>query len=236
MKVFKPLSEHIGRKIRKRRHKAGMSLADLSRKLGVSIYQVEKYELGINRVSIEVLYKLKQIFKVSPNFFFDNFDYKAELASEFFDPKTINLDNKKELNVLLVENDPEDEFIIRKFIEDCPHPSNIYAVHDGKRALEVLRNKEYTPLFLRADLILLDLNFPNKDGITVLKEIKRDSRIQDIPVVIITNCLKRDGMIEAYKKYASGYIYKSANLDVFKSQIEALIHYWSFAVILPRMN
>lgn len=236
MKVFKPLSEHIGKKIRDRRHKAGMSLYDLSQKLGVSLHQVEKYERGMNRVSVEVIYKLKQIFNISPNFFFDDFDYVAHIESEFFNPESISLENRKELNILLVDNDREDEFMIRKFIEECPYPTNIYAVHDGKSALELLRSKDYNPLFLRADLILIDLDLPKTDGMTVLKEIKRDSTIQDIPVIVVTNSLKRQQMNDAYKKYASGYIYKSGDRDIFKRQIEALMHYWSFAVILPHIN
>jgi two-component system response regulator len=236
MKAFTPLNEHIGKKIKDRRKRAAMTLSDLAQKLEISISHVENYERGINRVPVEVIYKLSQIFKVSADFFFQDFNYNTELNAKFLDSGTISITNHAEINILLVEDNPGDEFIIRKFIGTSSNPSNIYTVHDGQQALEVLRKNHHTSLFDRADIVLLDLNIPKIDGHTVLKEIKRDSRIQDIPVIIITNSLKREEMIEVYKKHASGYICKSGNLDHFKSQIHALIHYWSFAVVLPRLS
>jgi CheY-like chemotaxis protein len=208
----------------------------LAQKLEVSIPQVENYERGINRTSVEIIYKLSQIFKVSSDFFFQDFNYDVQLEAKFFDSGTISPINHAELNILLVEDNPADEFIIRKFIGTSSNPSNIYAVHDGQQALELLRTTQHAPLFERADIVILDLNIPKMDGHIVLKEIKRDSRIQDIPVIIITNSLKREEMIDVYRKYASGYICKSGDLDHFKSQIHALIYYWSFAVVLPRLN
>ncbi|MDF3033060.1 MAG: hypothetical protein K0R76_14 [Alphaproteobacteria bacterium] len=213
-----------------------MTLSELSEKLDVSIPQVENYERGINRVPVEVLYKLSQIFKVSVDFFFQGFCYDTQLTAKFLDSGTISLTNHTEINILLVEDNPGDEFIIRKFIGTSANLSNVYAVHDGQQALQLLRSTQHTPLFARADIVLLDLNIPKMDGFAVLKEIKRDSRIQDIPVIVITNSLKREEMIEVYRKHGSGYICKSGDLDQFKSQIQALIHYWSFAVVLPRLN
>jgi len=236
MKSFTPLNEHIGRQIKDRRKRADMTLADLAEKLEVSVPQVVNYERGINRASVEVLYKLSQIFKVSIDQFFQGFHYDAQLTSKFFDSGTISPTKDVELNVLLVEDNPADEYLIRKFIGSSSNTSNVYAVHDGQQAIQLLRNSQHTPLFSRADIILLDLNIPKMDGFAVLKEIKRDSRIQDIPVIIITNSLKSEEMIKTYKNYASGYICKSGDLERFKSQIQALIHYWCFAVVLPRLN
>jgi CheY-like chemotaxis protein/DNA-binding XRE family transcriptional regulator len=236
VKNFKPLNEHIGKQIKDRRKRAAMTLSDLAQKLEISIPQVENYERGINRTPVETLYKLSQIFKVSLDFFFQDFNYNAHLTAKFLDSGTISLSNHKEINILLVEDNPGDEFIIRKFIQESSNPSNIFAVHDGQQALELLRSEQHTPLFVRADIIILDLNIPKMNGQMLLKEIKRDSRIQDIPVIVITNSLKCEEMIEVYRKHASGYICKSGDLEHFKSQIQALIHYWSFAVVLPRLN
>src|SRR4051812_17143140 len=190
MKIHPPLSEHIGNKIKDRRKRASMTLSNLAEELEISITQVENYERGINRTPVEILYKLSHIFKVSIDFFFQNFDCGTQLTAKFSGSGTISTINHGEINILLVEDNPGDEFIIRKFIEDSPHPSNVYAVHDGQQALEFLRSTHHTPLFARADIVILDLNIPKTDGHKVLKEIKRDSRIQDIPVIIITNNLK----------------------------------------------
>ena len=230
------LNKHIGAKIRDRRQRLGMSLENLSQKLEISIHQLTKYESGVNRVPVEALYKLKVIFEVSLNFFFEGFDYDLEQASQLVTSGSISLENKCTMNILLIEDDAGDEFIIRKFIEDSEYPTNIYAVHDGDSALNILRGNQCNPLFVRPDIIILDLNIPKRDGYTILQEIKRNSEIKDIPVIVVTNSLKKEEMVNVYKKYASGYIYKSGDLDIFKKQIHALIQYWSFAVVLPRMN
>jgi CheY-like chemotaxis protein len=230
------LNEYIGKKIKDRRQRLGMSLENLSQKLGVSIHQVTKYESGINRVPVETLYKLKIIFEVSFNFFFEGFDCNPEQASHLTTSGSISLINKCSMNILLIEDDAGDEFIIRRFIEEFQRPVNIYSVHDGDSALNLLRGNLPNTLFTRPDIIILDLNIPKRDGRIVLQEIKRSSEIKDIPVIIVTNSFRREEMVGAYKKYASGYICKSGDIDIFRKQIHALIQYWSLAVVLPRMN
>jgi DNA-binding response OmpR family regulator len=81
--------------------------------------------------------------------------------------------------------------------------------------------------------VLLDLNIPKRDGQTVLKEIKRDREIQDIPVIILTNSISVQEMIMVYKNQASGYISKSFDYDVFQKNMIGLVDYWSTVVVLP---
>ena len=236
MKNYKPLNEHIGRKIKDRRKRADMTLSDLAEKLNVSVPQVDNYERGINKASVEILYKLSQIFKVTTDYFFQGFHHGPQSSSKSLESGIISPMKDAEINILLVEDNSGDEYILRKFIESSFKKSNIYAVHDGQTALQSLRNTQNNPLFARADIVLLDLNIPKMDGFAVLKEIKRDSRIQDIPVIVITNSLKSDEMIKVYRNFASGYICKSGDLERFESQIQNLIQYWCFTVALPRLN
>lgn len=230
------LNEHIGKKIKDRRQKLGMSLENLSQKMGISIHQVTKYESGINRVPVEAICNLKVIFRVSSDFFFEGFDNDLEQASQLTISESISLKNRFPMNILLVEDDAGDEFMIRKFIEESQKQVNIYSVHDGDSALNLLKGRQSNALFARPDIIILDLNIPKRDGHDVLKEIKRDPEIKDLPVIVVTNSFRREEMMSVYKKYASGYICKSGDLDIFREQIHALIHYWFFAVALPRIN
>lgn len=126
MKIFMPLNEHIGKKIKDRRKRAAMTLSDLAQKLELSIPQVENYERGVNRTPVEILYKLSLIFNVTPDFFFQDFSYDTQLTAKFLDSGTISIINHAEINILLVEDNPGDEFIIRKFIGSSSNPSNIY--------------------------------------------------------------------------------------------------------------
>jgi CheY-like chemotaxis protein len=139
---------------------------------------------------------------------------------------------KKVINLLLVEDNPGDETITRKALNSFGN-LNILCVHDGDQILEVLRYKTLCPDFPRPDLIFLDIYIPRRDGITVLKEIKRDREIQDIPVIILTNNTRTDLMAEAYKSGAAGYICKSFDFTTFRDNLTDCIKYWSSAVVLP---
>jgi CheY-like chemotaxis protein len=140
---------------------------------------------------------------------------------------------EKPLSILLVEDDPTDELLTRRALEAADHKVHIFCVHDGAQAIEFLRYKTMNVDFPRPDIVLLDLNIPKRDGQTVLKEIKRDREIQDIPVIILTNSISVQEMIMVYKNQASGYISKSFDYDVFQKNMIGLVDYWSTVVVLP---
>lgn len=60
----------VGRRISERRHELGMTRKHLAETLGVSTQQVQKYELGINRISASMLWEVKIALDVSIDFFF----------------------------------------------------------------------------------------------------------------------------------------------------------------------
>src|SRR5688572_11289511 len=133
------LNQHIGKKMKNCRKKVGMSLENIGQKLGVSIQQVTKYENGINRIPVDALYKLSIIFGVSSDFFFDGFNFNAEQSSHLITSENFLLEKKGTTNILLIESDVGDAFIIRKFIEELQDPVNIFSVHDGDDAINFLR-------------------------------------------------------------------------------------------------
>ncbi|MDR1234452.1 MAG: response regulator [Holosporales bacterium] len=218
----------IGRQLREKRLKRGFTLAEVAMKIGLSYQQIQKYEQAISKISAGVLYRLSILYGVSVDKFFDGLS-GGVLGSpvNIFD----HPDNKT-INLLMVEDNPGDEEITRKALKAFDN-LNILCVHDGRQTMEVLRYKTLCPEFPRPDLIFLDIYIPRRDGITILKEIKRDREIQDIPVVILTNNLSTDLMATAYKNGASGYICKSFDFLKFKEDLEDCIKYWSNAVILP---
>ena len=76
------------------------------------------------------------------------------------------------------------------------------------------------------DLILLDLNMPGMGGKELLKRIKADSRLDTIPVVILTTSDSDQDIIETYKLHASGYIKKPVTLQGFQEVFAQLEGYW----------
>jgi transcriptional regulator with XRE-family HTH domain len=65
------VDRHMGARIRHRRRELGISQARLAEALGVSFQQVQKYEIGANRVSASTLWRISQILDVSPGYWFD---------------------------------------------------------------------------------------------------------------------------------------------------------------------
>lgn len=81
----------IGKKIRERRLICGLSQADLAKKAGISPQQIQKYETGVTRVTIDKLYELAEALSVDISYFFTNI---SENASELHcEKKTFDYDS-----------------------------------------------------------------------------------------------------------------------------------------------
>jgi CheY-like chemotaxis protein/DNA-binding XRE family transcriptional regulator len=228
-----PEDKFIGKQLREKRIRRGMTLTDAAKKLGVSYQQVQKYEQAISKVSASSLYKLSILYGVSIEKFFEglvDFDKSSY-------PKFGYLSNElssRDINLFIVEDNPGDEAVIRQTLNDFNN-LNILCVHDGFQAMEVLRYKTLCADFPRPDLIFLDIYLPKRDGLSILKEIKRDNDMQDIPIIIITNNISPELMQTAYRNGASGYICKSFDFLSFKDNIVSCVKYWTKTVVLPTM-
>ena len=86
----------------------------------------------------------------------------------------------------------------------------------------------------RPDLILLDLNLPRMDGREVLKEIKEDPKLTDIPVVILTTSEDEEDILKAYQLHANCYISKPVDFLQFTEIIKQIEGFWLQLVKLPR--
>lgn len=228
-----PIDLFLGNKLRDFRNKVGWTLADLAEKSGVSHQQIHKYEQGYTKISASMLYKFSKIFSTTPNAFFEGFNPEQMLNINQLTEGMINLEPKTHINLLLVEDNPADEFLVRKALEKLDYKFNIYCLHEGEDVLVFLRKKQSTTSFQRPDIILLDLNLPKVSGQSILKSIKQDREIQDIPVLVLTSSLNKMDMINAYKNHASGYISKSFDYEVFEKNLKTAISYWVDAVVLP---
>jgi CheY-like chemotaxis protein len=224
-----PIDLFIGHKIRHFRTKKAWPLKVLADRLDISLQQVQKYELGQSRISASLLYKLGLIFDVTPGLFFDGFS--TENSAQHL------RDVEQHFNILIIDDNPEDDFILRKALEDTPHPLNIYTIHSGDEALTFFRSLEghgVTEL-PKPHLIFLDLHMPHMNGLDLLKTLKAKPLCQNIPIIILTNSSNTKDMTEAYKHHASGFVRKSFSFDEFKSHIQQVVTYWTQAVVLPEI-
>ena len=87
---------------------------------------------------------------------------------------------------------------------------------DGQNAIEFLKEK-------KPDLMLLDDNMPNLDGVEILKLIKRDSKLKQIPVLLITGVVQVEKISACLDLGAVGYIEKANSPVEVMSKIEMVL-------------
>lgn len=75
-----PVDVHVGRKLKQIRTLRRLSQTDVARKLDLSFQQIQKYEIGSNRVAASRLFELAQILDVPPSYFFDGLHDNANSA------------------------------------------------------------------------------------------------------------------------------------------------------------
>ena len=119
---------------------------------------------------------------------------------------------QKETNILLVEDTEEHAVLIRRALETEKQRLRVFWIKDGKAALDFLHNlgdyadRQANPV---PDLILLDLRLPKVSGLEVLKHIKGDEKLREIPVVILTASDEGKDIIRSYQEGADSYFTKS---------------------------
>ena len=134
-----------------------------------------------------------------------------------------------QIEVLLVEDNPDDVELTLHALESHFVANLIEVVRDGAEALKFLF-AEGAYAHRRIDdapkLVLLDLKLPKIDGLEVLRRIKTDSRTQAIPVVMITSSREERDIIESYQLGVNSYIVKPVDFEQFTEAVKQIGLYW----------
>ena len=114
------------------------------------------------------------------------------------------------MRILVVEDDQMIREGISEYLSEFGY--TIIEAGDGKQALEKF-NKDI-------NLVILDIQIPFINGLEVLKEIRRTSKL---PILILTAFSDEEYKIEAFTNLADGYIEKPFSLPVLKARVDSLI-------------
>lgn len=137
------------------------------------------------------------------------------------------------VDVLLVEDDPGDVLMTREAFEQHRIRNRLHVVSDGEQAIEFLsRAGDFAPA-RRAGLILLDLNLPRRSGLEVLAEVKSDSELMRIPVVVLTTSEAQEDILRSYSLHANAYITKPIAFERFMNAIRQIDEFYLTLVELP---
>lgn len=137
------------------------------------------------------------------------------------------------IEILLVEDNPADVRLTKEALKEAKVRNNLSVVEDGVEAMEFLSQQGKYADAPRPDLILLDLNLPKKDGREVLEEIKQDSSLKRIPVVVLTTSQAEEDILRTYNLHANCYVTKPVDLDQFITIVKSIEDFWLTIVKLP---
>ncbi len=142
----------------------------------------------------------------------------------------------KPAQVLLVEDNADDVELTLEALKDSKVRMDIHVVSDGIAAMKFLQREEEYAGKPRPDLVLLDLNLPKMDGREVLKEIREDPELTDLPVVVLTTSSAEEDICKAYKLHANCYISKPVDFRQFSEVIKKIEGFWLQLVKLPKVG
>lgn len=131
-----------------------------------------------------------------------------------------------ELNILLVEDNHEHLRLTKYILRENNVPGTLHVVRDGQEAMDFLFHQDQftdASMYPRPNLILLDLNIPRINGKEVLKAIKTDEALKDIPVVIVSSSDREEDVSYAFATGAVAYISKASGFEML-SQALSRIH------------
>jgi chemotaxis family two-component system response regulator Rcp1 len=139
----------------------------------------------------------------------------------------------KKFEVLLVEDNPGDIRLIQEAFKEGDVFSHMNIARDGEQAMAYLRQEGPYSNSPRPAFILLDLNLPRKDGREVLAEIKGDTLLRQIPVVILSTSTNVEDVRRAYDLHANCYVPKPFDVDRLGQLGRTLEEFWLNTVLLP---
>ncbi len=133
------------------------------------------------------------------------------------------------LTVLMADDDPDDCLLTLEAWEECCVGNSLQFVQDGTELMDYLHHRgHYTDPTTspRPDLIILDLKMPKKDGHTVLKEIKADPTLCDIPVVVLSTSNAPSDASRASSLGALAFVTKPGTFCEYLSVMRDLSQTW----------
>jgi len=105
--------------------------------------------------------------------------------------------------------------IVRNLLRDLGY-EHVQEADDGRTALPILQGGNI-------DFLITDWNMPGMPGLQLLKEVRADPKLTDMPVLLLTAEAKRDQIVEAAQAGVNGYVIKPFTAQVLKEKLDKIM-------------
>lgn len=134
-----------------------------------------------------------------------------------------------EPRVLLVEDDEDHAFLVRRALADLDGATvSVELARTGEQAIASLERGRFDERGL-PQLVLLDLKIPRHDGFEVLRRIRSEGSLRNLPVVVLTSSERDDDRDQALRLGASWYVCKPIDGARFRAEVQQVAALWARA-------
>ena len=125
------------------------------------------------------------------------------------------MDVNKNLKILVVDDFATMRKVIRNLLKQGGF-ENVAEAEDGVAALKVLKSQP-------VDFVISDWNMPNMSGLELLKAVRADEELKEMPFLMVTAEALKDNVVAAVKAGVSNYIVKPFTAEVLNEKIEKIV-------------
>lgn len=112
--------------------------------------------------------------------------------------------------VLYIEDNFDNRVLVRRIL--AAEGYDVLEANDAEQGLEIARRQ-------KPDLVMIDINLPNLDGLTLASMMKADPDLGDIPIVAVTANVMKGDRERTLAAGCDGYIQKPIDIDDFPQQV-----------------
>ncbi|MBE0470203.1 MAG: chemotaxis response regulator CheY [Methyloprofundus sp.] len=120
----------------------------------------------------------------------------------------------KNMKILVVDDFSTMRRIVKNLLRDLGF-TNTFEADDGKTALPMLKDGNY-------DFLVTDWNMPGMTGIDLLRAVRADPKLVNLPVLMVTAEAKREQIILAAQTGVNGYVIKPFTAATLREKIEKI--------------
>ena len=130
----------------------------------------------------------------------------------------------------MVDDDPNDQLLVKTALEHNSLDASLKVVRDGEEAMHYLKGDEPfsdREAFPFPNVILTDLKMPGMDGFELLRWVRKQPECGTIPTIVFSSSQMEEDVRQAYKLGANSFLVKPNDLKELVRLMRVIYEYWS---------